>query len=203
MIPQAIEWLGIKTKLVADPIIVHLAQNIVKPSSNVTLGGELFCRGIQLFENFTLCDLNYFDVILRNTFLDAYKIDILCNKSKVKVRTKVGPKLVNLDGDYNSMLVKIGNNLVVLVKELESFSFMILMSLKISQEELNPQGPRWPLDYILDSLNKFLEVLTNELPNSFPLCKEVDHKIEVVLYLAPPSKATYKLNQKELEKLKK
>jgi hypothetical protein len=121
---------------------VHLAQNIVKPSSNVTLGGELFCRGIQLFENFTLCDLNYFDVILRNTFLDAYKIDILCNKSKVKVRTKVGPKLVNLDGDYNSMLVKIGNNLVVLVKELESFSFMILMSLKISQEELNPQGPR-------------------------------------------------------------
>ncbi len=142
MIPQAIEQLGIKTKLVADPIIVHLAQNIVKPSFNVALGGELFCRGIQLFENFTLCNLNYFDVILRNTFLDAYEIDILHNKNKMKVRTKVGPKLVNLDGDYNSMLVKIGNNLVVFVTELESFSFMTLMSLKISQEELNPQGPR-------------------------------------------------------------
>ncbi len=46
---------------------MHLAQNIVKPSLNVTLGVELFCRGVQLFENFTLCDLNYFDIILRNT----------------------------------------------------------------------------------------------------------------------------------------
>jgi hypothetical protein len=127
---------------VADPITVHLAQNIVKPSLNVALGVELFCRGLQLFENFTLCDLNYFDIILTNTFLDVYEINILYNKNKVKVHTKVGSKLVNLNGDYNFMLVKVRINLVVLVKELELLSFMILMSLKISQEELNPQGPR-------------------------------------------------------------
>jgi len=76
---QTTKRLGIKTKLVVDPIIVHLAQNIIKPSFNVTLGVELFCRGVQLFENFTLCDLNYFDIILRNTFLDAYEVNIFCN----------------------------------------------------------------------------------------------------------------------------
>ncbi len=118
---QTTKRLGIKTKLVVDPIIVHLAQNIVKPSFNVTLSVELFCRGVQLFENFTLCDLNYFDIILRNTFLDAYEVNIFCNRNKVKIRTKVGSKLVNLDGDYNFMLANIKINLVVLVKELKLF----------------------------------------------------------------------------------
>jgi len=118
---QTTKRLGIKTKLVVDPIIVHLAQNIVKPSFNVTLGVELFCRGVQLFENFTLCDLNYFDIILRNTFLDAYEVNIFCNQNKVKICTKVGSKLVNLDGDYNFMLANIKINLVVLVKELKLF----------------------------------------------------------------------------------
>jgi hypothetical protein len=203
MIPQATERLGIKTKLMVDPITMHLAQNIVKPSLYITLGVELFCGGIQLFDNFTLCNLNYFDIIIGNTFLDGYEINILYNKNKVKVRTKVGSKLMNLNGNHNSLLEKIGINLVVFIKELKSFCFMILMSLKISQEEPNLQGARWPLDYILDSLNKFLEVLTNELPDFFPPCKEVDHKIKIVLDLAPPSKAPYRLNQKELEKLKK
>ncbi len=46
MIPEAIKRLGIETKLVADPIIVHLTQSIVKPSFNVALGVELFCGGI-------------------------------------------------------------------------------------------------------------------------------------------------------------
>jgi hypothetical protein len=46
------------------------------------LNVKLFCGGINFFENFTLCDLDKSDVILRNTFLDAYKIEILYNGSK-------------------------------------------------------------------------------------------------------------------------
>jgi hypothetical protein len=55
--------------------------------------------------------------------------------------------------------------------------------------------------FILDSLNKFLKVLINELPDAFPPYKNVDHKIEMVLGLASSSKAPYRLNQKELEEL--
>jgi hypothetical protein len=48
-----------------------------------------------------------------------------------------------------------------------------------------------------------LEVLINELPDALPPYKEIDYKIEVVFRSALPSKAPYRLNQKELEKLKK
>lgn len=60
----------------------------------------------------------------------------------MRVFAKVSSKLVNLDVDNNFVLAKVGINLVALTKALKLFSFMILMSLKISQEELNPQGPR-------------------------------------------------------------
>jgi hypothetical protein len=54
----------------------------------------------------------------------------------------------------------------------------------------------------LDSFNKFLEVLTDELPDALPPCREVAHRIEVVLSLALPFKAFYRLNKKEQEELK-
>ncbi len=35
-----------------------------------------------------MCDLNNFDVILGNTFLDAYEVDIFHNGGKLKVHAK-------------------------------------------------------------------------------------------------------------------
>jgi hypothetical protein len=48
-------------------------------------------------------------------FLDAYKINILCNENKLKVHATIGFKLVNLDAEYNSTLAKVRVNLVALV----------------------------------------------------------------------------------------
>jgi hypothetical protein len=92
---------------------------------------KLFCRGVQFFENFTLCDLDNSNVIIGNTFLDAYKINILHNRGKLKVHANNGYKLMNLDVDYNFALAKMGN-LVVLTSELESLNFLIFISLEIS-----------------------------------------------------------------------
>jgi hypothetical protein len=61
---------------------MRLAQGIARPSFSVALNVGLFCKGVQYVENFTLCDLNNFDVILGNTFLDAYKIDFLYSGGK-------------------------------------------------------------------------------------------------------------------------
>jgi hypothetical protein len=47
---------------------------------------------------------------------------------------------------------------------------------------------------ILDSFNKISKVLTNELMDALPPCKEVDHKMEVVLKITPPPKALHRLN---------
>ncbi len=71
---KTMKWLGVKTKLVAYPITLHLAQGIVKPLFNIMISGKLFCERFQFLENI-LCDLNNFHVIVLNTFLDAYKVD--------------------------------------------------------------------------------------------------------------------------------
>jgi hypothetical protein len=93
---------------------------------------------------------------------------------------------MNLDADYNSILTKMGVILVALTSELKSPSFLILMSLKVSQGEPKPQGVKQPPNCILDSYNNFLEVLI--LPNALPPCREVDHKIEMVSRMALPSR---------------
>jgi hypothetical protein len=77
------------------------------------------------------------------------------------------------------------------------------MSLKVSQGEPKPQGTKQPHVCIMDSLNKISDVLTNELLDAIPPCKEVDHKIEVVFRITPPPKAPYRLNLKELKEFKK
>jgi len=92
----------------------------------------LFCERVQFFENFTMFDLNNFDVIIGITFLDAYKVDIFHSRSKLKVCAKIGFKLMNLDAKYSYVLVEVGVNLVALVNELKLFSFLVLMSLKVS-----------------------------------------------------------------------
>jgi hypothetical protein len=125
--------------------MVQLAQNITKPLLNVVLGVELFYIRVQFFEIFTLCDLTNFDVILRNTFLDAYEVDIFHSEDKLRVHTKSGFKLVNLDVDYNYALDFMGMNLVSLANELELSSFLILMFLRVSQGEPKPQGGSNPL----------------------------------------------------------
>jgi len=48
-----------------------------------------------------------------------------------------------------------------------------------------------------------MDVLNTELLDVLPLEREVDHKIEVVPGSQSPSKAPYRLNQRELKELKK
>ncbi len=126
--------------------------------------------------------------------MDAYKIDILHSGSKLKIHARVGFKIINLNVNYNYTLVKVEVNLVVLVNELKSLSFLILMYLKVSKGELKPQEARNPLVCILDSFNKFSDILIDELPDAFPLCKEVDHKVKLVLGTIMLFKALYRLN---------
>jgi hypothetical protein len=49
------------------------------------------------------------------------------------------------------------------------------------------------------SLNNFLDILMDDLLESLPPCRKVDHKIKVVHDSILLTKASYRLNQKELE----
>jgi hypothetical protein len=91
--------------------------------------------------------------------LDAYKIDILHNGNEMKVRAKVSFKLMKFKTDYNFAFTKVKINLGFLTQELKSPSFVILMSLGVSKGRLQLKGARQPPHCILNSFNRFLEVL--------------------------------------------
>ncbi len=55
----------------------------------------------------------------------------------------------------------------------------------------------WPI-CIFNTINKFLDVLTNNFPKHLLHFCNVDHKIEVVFGLAPPCKLPYQLNKKKV-----
>jgi hypothetical protein len=51
-------------------------------------------------------------------------------------------------------------------------------------------------------LDEFLDVMLEELPEDFPPRRQVDHVIEVMLGVAPPAKAPYRMSHEELKELK-
>jgi hypothetical protein len=54
---------------------------------------------------------------------------------------------------------------------------------------------------ISNTFNKFLDVLMNGLFNKLSPCHDLDHKIEEAKVGTRPFKASYRLNQREFEKL--
>jgi len=67
-----------------------MAQGMAKSMFRIMLGIKLLIGGVQLFEIFTICDLDNFETIIKNTFLDAYKIDIVFREQKIRIHAKVG-----------------------------------------------------------------------------------------------------------------
>lgn len=107
---------------------------------------------------------------------------------------------MNLDVGYKFALVNVDIKLVVL-KELKWAKFLILLK----QRESRKQSQKWPSSSPIIfwiHLIKFWTLLDN-LPKSLFPCRNIHHKIEVVFGLAPLSKTFYRLNQKELKKLKR
>ncbi len=51
-------------------------------------------------------------------------------------------------------------------------------------------------------LEKFLDVMPEDLPKDLPPRRRVDHAIEVMPRVAPPAKAPYRMNHEELKELK-
>ncbi len=55
---------------------------------------------------------------------------------------------------------------------------------------------------IKQMLEEFPDVMLKELPDELPPRRQVDHVIKVMLGVAPPAKAPYRMNHEELKKLK-
>jgi hypothetical protein len=75
--PSAVKRFRWEIAKVAKPIKVHLAQGVVTLASEVVLGAVLECSKAKFVENFTVCALDGMEAILRNTFLYAYRVNVL------------------------------------------------------------------------------------------------------------------------------
>jgi hypothetical protein len=71
-----------------------------------------------------------------------------------------------------------------------------------SSAKSKTKGVKFWHSHISNTINKYLDVLTNELPKRLPPFRNVDHKLEVVFGMAPPFKSPYQFNKKELQELK-
>ncbi len=99
---QLMERLEVKIILLIDPKMMDLTQGIYRLLLGIMLDVKMFCfREMNFFESFTLCELNNFVVIIRNTFFDVYEVDIFHNRRKMRVHAKIGFKLVKLNVEYN------------------------------------------------------------------------------------------------------
>ena len=111
------------------------------------------------------------------------------------------PKVVSASTPSERLKPLLGGGFVVKARELSEKCYMLVMRAGevgdgVAEEvELVPKC-------VEDVLKRYQDVVPEDLPNKLPPRQEVDHKIEVKPGTEPPSKALYRLSQKELEELK-
>ena len=154
-------------------------------------------------EDLTICELEGVNVVLGNTFLHYYGVEVRQRPSVhlVMVGSDEKPKplpftrLAGLDG--------LGINLVTKEALFEE-QFVLILNENFLDNNTKGlfQHSRCPTS-VTRMFENFKDVLTNELPEELPPEREVDHKIELVPGAKPQNKAPYRLNQNELVELKR
>lgn len=199
MSPKLARELGLPLQKASKPINVRFAKGEPHKTEEVALQVTLRCGTLEFVENFTLCEMDEVDLILGDTFFEAHTVDVRRKPARLVVRRDGKELVLKLTRGPSIAGGKL--NLVSLDQMLEQ-QFVVMAR----EEQVGHKGEvvQQPLPKeIQEVLAKYKDVLTNELPKKLPPRREVDHKIEVIPGAEPPSKAPYRLNQKELMELKK
>ncbi len=96
----------------------------------------------------------------------------------------------------------VGINLV-LTQKMQETAYLVLMHMEEHNDAAKAKKANTYPFCSLEVINKFLDILTNNLLAILLLNKDVNHKIEMHLGSIPPAKAPYWLNQKRLEEFKR
>ncbi len=110
----------------AKLIKVQLTQGATTPRNEVVLGAILECGKTRFAKTFMVCALDGIEAILRNIFLNAYRVHVLRRGSKLRVIVRLTYRSISLEVEYQASLIKVGLHLISL-QELQETSFLILM----------------------------------------------------------------------------
>ena len=196
--PQIVKSLGLVPMRVDNPIEVMFAKGEPQVAGRVVGNVPIECGTWKGEESFTICEMDDIDVVLGLTFLEAFS-EVFKGKKWELVIQSDGKEFVlpltKSSGAFGGRLNFIS------VRELSEKFYMLVMRAReagngvVEKVELVPKC-------VEDILKRYQDVMSKDLPNELLLRREVDHKIKVKLGTEPPSKAPYRLSQKELEELK-
>jgi hypothetical protein len=187
-----------------EPIKVAFAQGSTQATQ--VAKGVKFKSGARSFEeDFTVCSLGEVDFVLGNMFLHFYGVEI-------RQRPKVDLVMASDDGKPELLpfsrkptLEGLGINLVKQIEDFEEAEFLLI--LRTTDLPRNKVGePKHGSRYshlVSRVLEKYKDVILDELPKHLPPKRAVEHKIDLVPGAEPPSKVPYRLNQVELQELKR
>jgi hypothetical protein len=168
--------------------------------------GVKFKSGAQDFEeDFTMCSLGEVDFVLGNTFLHFYGIEIRQRPKVDLVMARDTGMPESLPFSRKPTLEGLGINLVEQIEDFGEAEFVLMLKttdLPSNKVEKPKHGSRYS-HLVSKVLEKYKDVITDELTKHLPPKRAVDHKIDLVPGTEPPSKAPYWLNQAELQELKR
>ena len=138
------------------------------------------------------------NVVLGLTFLEAYNGEFKGKKRELVVQSDgkefVLP-LTKSSGAFGGRLNFIS------ARELSEKCYILVMRAGKAGDGVTEKIELVP-KCVEDVLERYQDVMPEDLSNELPSRQEVDHKIEVKPETEPPSKAPYCLSQKELKELK-
>jgi hypothetical protein len=104
-----------------------------------------------------VCELDSFEAILNNTFLDTTHVDVLKDKYKLKTIIRLDEMLVNLEVEYQVNFKVVGIHFISL-QELQETSFFIFMQVNEFSAKAKAKGLNlWP-NCISNIFNKHIDV---------------------------------------------
>ncbi len=102
-------------------------------------------------------ELDSFEAILNNTFLDTYHVDVLKDNYKLRTIIRLDEMLVNLEVEYQVDFKVVGIHFISL-QELQETSFFIFMHVNEFSVKAEAKGFNlWP-SCISNTLNKYIDV---------------------------------------------
>ena len=198
MSPQMVNSLGLFPMRVDNPIEVRFAKGEPQVAGRVVGNVSIECGTWKGEESFTICEMDDIDVVLGLTFLEAYNGVFKGKKRELVVQSDGKEFVLPLTKSSEAFGGRLN---FISARELSEKCYMLVMRAGEAGDGVAEKVELVP-KCVEDVLKRYQDVMPEDLPNELSPRREVDHKMEVKSGTEPPSKAPYRLSQKEVEELK-
>jgi len=156
MSPRLAMELDLQFKESSKPIKVQFAKGKPHETRKVATNVEVKCGEFTFVEDFTVCEMDGIDLILGNTFLDTYKVDIR-KWSSLKVVANQDGREIELEITKSPIMLGTQIHLVAL-EDLSEMRFLVVMKVDLDggKSKLTTKA-NLPPKYVTSVIHKFVD----------------------------------------------